>query len=227
MKILLVEDNPELSRQLATFFDGLGWLVDYAITAKQAYQLVLKNEFDVIVLDINLPDGNGFDVCRDIRTNANYHPAILMLTARDSFEDKSSGFNSGSDDYLTKPFDFRELALRCEALARRKKLFVNQSIQIGQLNIDHKSRQVSWNNTEIPLTQTGFDILAALASAYPKAVTKSTLIEQIWPHDPPSSGSLKSHIYNLRKALEKVVENDLIHTVSNVGYQLRDNHAQS
>ena len=119
LSILLVEDHPTIARQVAGFLDGLQWQTDHAATGRLAIELATRHAYDVVLLDLNLPDIDGLEVCRQIKSNAPSNVPVLMLTARDAFEDKARGFRDGADDYLTKPFDLRELALRCEALARR------------------------------------------------------------------------------------------------------------
>lgn len=113
MNILLIEDNHRIASLIMTFIEAQGWQIDYASTGELGIKLALANTFDVIILDLNLPDVDGLEVCQKIKTQGESNTPILMLTARDAFEDKEKGFGSGADDYLTKPFDLRELALRC------------------------------------------------------------------------------------------------------------------
>ncbi|MEH8019768.1 response regulator transcription factor [Rheinheimera metallidurans] len=220
MKILLIEDNVALANQLVNFMQGLGWLVDYAGTGQLGLQLALQHEFDVILLDLNLPDLDGLQVCQNLLASTDVRPPILMLTARDAFKDKASGFAAGADDYLTKPFDLRELALRCEALSRRRQLFVQHSIKIGPLALCRRQHQVWWHQQPITLTATGFHILQKLMEDHPYPSSRRDLIAAVWPTDQPESNTLKVHIYTLRKSLDAVIGRPLIHTISSVGYQL-------
>ena len=119
MNILLIEDNTDLANQLVNFMQGLGWQVDYAAEGKLGLQLATQQAFDVVLLDLNLPDQDGLQVCKTLLQTVDKRPPVLMLTARDSFNDKASGFNAGADDYLAKPFDPRELALRIRTILRR------------------------------------------------------------------------------------------------------------
>lgn len=182
--------------------------------------MALEHSFDVILLDLNLPDCDGLQVCKIIKSQASRVQPILMLTARDAFEDKVKGFGEGADDYLTKPFDLRELALRCQALARRPALHTEHMLQRGQLTLDSRTKQACWQGQAFALTGIGFRILYKLADAYPYPVSRSELIAYLWRDEPPQSNALKSHMYSLRKALELSSGHNLLHTISNVGYQL-------
>lgn len=218
--LLLIEDNLAIAKQIVEFLEGLKWRVDYASTGKAGVALALENTFDVILLDLNLPDIDGLEVCNQIKAKSSNNPPILMLTARDAFEDKARGFQIGADDYLTKPFDFRELALRCEAMARRAKLHKNQILQRGHMKLDVRAMKVFWNNQQIAVTKIGFQILNKLLENYPYPVGRSEIIQSIWGDEPPESNALKSHMYALRKALDKVSDEPVIQTISNIGYQL-------
>lgn len=216
MKILLIEDNPTIARQLGEFLAAHQWQVDFAQNAALGIQLSLEQIYDVILLDLNLPDKDGLIVCEEIKQKSDVVPPILILTARDSFEDKASGFYRGADDYLTKPFDLRELVLRCEALARRNQLHQPKIIKLGDLVLDSKNK-IAWKqSTQLELTGIGFQILELLVKSYPDATSRSYLTHQLWGDDPPDSDALKSHIYMLRKALGQ----SLIKTVMNLGYKL-------
>lgn len=219
--VLLVEDNLAIARQIVSFLEGLHWQVDFAATGELGIKLALEHSFDVILLDLNLPDCDGLQVCQVIKSEANRVQPILMLTARDAFEDKAKGFGQGADDYLTKPFDLRELALRCQALARRPALHSDNRLQRGRLSLDSRSQQASWHGQPFALTGIGFRILYKLADAYPYPVSRSALIAHLWRDEPPQSNALKSHMYSLRKALEQISGQNLLHTISNVGYQLK------
>ncbi|MBR7746233.1 response regulator transcription factor [Undibacterium baiyunense] len=220
LKLLIVEDNPHIAKQLGDFLSGLQWQVDFASEGKLAVQLASKEHFDVVLLDLNLPDIDGFQVCQQIKAQAPSNVPILMLTARDAFEDKARGFSMGADDYLSKPFDFREVALRCEALSRRQQLHLKQEIQIGSLRLLVRDMHADYAGQSLALTQVGFKILLLLAQKYPDAVSRSHILHEIWGDDPPQSDALKSHIYSLRKQLESAAGHDLVRTVHNLGYQL-------
>lgn len=220
MNILLIEDNRAIAKQVIEFLSIHNWNIDYADNAKHGVQLACENIFDVVLLDLNLPDMDGLDVCTHIKTQAKVTPPILMLTARDSFADKAAGFEHGADDYLTKPYDLRELALRCKALAKRYDLHQASTITIGNLELNTSSKLALLTGIECPLTIIGFNILHILVKAYPEAVSRSLIVHKIWADEPPESDALKSHIYALRKALSQHTNSPQIKTVMNVGYKL-------
>ena len=203
MNILLVEDNHTIARQLAEFLALHTWQVEHADCGKQAIQWAQDNLYDVVLLDLNLPDMDGLQVCETIKQLAPNNPPILMLTARDSFADKVRGFNQGADDYLTKPFDLREVVLRCEALARRHTLHRQAKMSVGELTLDNNLQMVTRQQREIKLTQIGFKILHELMLVHPAALSKRMLSHKIWQDNPPQTEALKSHIYALRNALDK------------------------
>ena len=220
LHLLLIEDNQTLALQICRFIEGVGWHVDYSDTGLSGISLALNQTFDVIVLDLNLPDCDGLTVCEKIRNSQPRNTPILMLTARDAFEDKAKGFSVGADDYLTKPFDLRELVLRCEALARRTDLHTDYLIEKGQLKLDKRLSTVTWRGEPVKVTKLGFSILLELTVAYPYPVARSDLIQSLWGNEPPESNALKSHMYTLRKSLDNANVKVTLNTISNVGYQL-------
>jgi len=222
MKILLIEDNHAIASQITAFLEAQGWELDYAATGKQGVELALANHFDVIILDLNLPDIDGLDVSMRIKNEHSINTPILMLTARDAFEDKAKGFGKGADDYLTKPFDLRELVLRCEAMKRRPMLHQESTVQRGKLQLNKKAFVAKWNEKTIKTTKIGFSILAKLEEEYPYPVSRSDLLQHLWGDEPPQSNALKSHMYALRKATQEVHKESLILTISNIGYKLAD-----
>ncbi|MBC3910975.1 response regulator transcription factor [Undibacterium umbellatum] len=221
LKILVVEDNLTIARQVTAFLEGLSWSCDFAHEGKLAVHLAQENVYDVVLLDLNLPDMDGLEVCRQMKATAVCNMPVLMLTARDAFEDKASGFAGGADDYLTKPFDLRELALRCQALARRQQLHINKQINLGPLLLLPREMQASYQGQALGLTQIGFKILLMLVQQYPRAVSRSVLLQAIWGDAIPESDALKSHIYSLRKQLEGVSGRKMLATIHQIGYQLQ------
>lgn len=221
LQVLVVEDHPAIARQVVDFLAGLHWEADHAAGGALAIDLATRETYDVVVLDLNLPDIDGIEVCRAIKARAPRNVPVLMLTARDAFEDKARGFHGGADDYLTKPFDLRELALRCEALARRGRLHLDQALQAGDLTLLVRERRALVRGEPLALTQAGFTILLALCEAAPRAVSRSTLTHALWGAHPPDSDALKSHVYALRKALDRAGAVDTIATIPQLGYRLQ------
>ena len=220
LKILLIEDNPTLARQTGEFLEGHGWQVDFASGGRLGLQLALAEIYDLILLDLNLPDMDGIEVCCELRQQAPAVTPILMLTARDAFADKAEGFHSGADDYLCKPFDPRELALRCEALARRRELHRRDEIGIGDLRIAGRRREATRCGQPLKLTTIAFNILWELARAFPEPLSRSELSHRIWGDNPPDSDALKSHIYSLRRQLDRPFPDPMLKTISSIGFKL-------
>jgi DNA-binding response OmpR family regulator len=218
--VLFVEDNATLRQQLAEYVESLGWHCDFADTGALALQLAARNHYDVVVLDLGLPDCDGVTVCRALKAQSAKALPVLMLTARDSLQDKTAGFHAGADDYLTKPFLLPELTLRCEALCRRHALHQQGEIAIGDLLLKVHERRAYRAGRQLELTQLGFNILQELAKAHPAAVTRSTLTHTLWGDEPPASDALRSHIYALRQALDKPFVTPMLTTVTQVGYRL-------
>jgi DNA-binding response OmpR family regulator len=220
LKLLIVEDNAHIARQLGDFLSDIDWQVDFAAEGKLAIHLASTEHYDVVLLDLNLPDMDGLQVCREIKARAARNVPVLMLTARDAFEDKARGFADGADDYLTKPFDLREVVLRCLALSRRQQLHIKQALSIGALTLFVRETRAEFAHQPLALTQVGFKILFQLVQHFPDAVSRSQLVQEVWGDAPPQSDALKSHIYSLRKQLELVAGHDLVRTVHQIGYQL-------
>ena len=220
LTVLLIEDHAGIARQIATFVDGLGWQLDHAGTGALGVRLATSHVYDVVLLDLNLPDIDGLQVCRAIKAGAPSNVPILMLTARDAYEDKARGFRDGADDYLTKPFDLRELALRCEALARRSQLHVHQELRVGPFMLLAREGRARYRDVALSLTQTGFKILMLLCREHPHAVSRAALTAHLWGSAPPDSDALKSHIYALRKQLELAGAARVLVTIPQLGFRL-------
>ncbi len=218
--ILVIEDTRAIAEQICDFLSSRKFQVDYADTGRRALNLIEKNQYDVIILDLMLPDMDGIEICRQVKQGSKVATPILMLTARDSIEDKIAGFEEGADDYLTKPFALEELEVRCVALARRHQLHKKTKISIGDLVIDVQQRKSERKNTVLNFTATDFDILLLLAEAYPNAVSRTQLTQKIWGDDFPESDVLRSHIYTLRNILDKPFNYPMIKTIHGVGFKL-------
>lgn len=223
ISILLVEDQISLATNVAEYFEEKGHTIDFANNGVMGLTLALENFYDVIILDLNLPKLDGLSVCEQIRSQSNRHTPVLMLTARDSIDDKVAGFGVGTDDYLTKPFSLQELEVRCMALARRHLLQKTDIVTIGGLSIDRKQNKVTRENMPIELHTMGFKILTILAEAYPQVVSKTELTQKLWGDEPTESDALRSHIYQLRNSLDKPFGSSMLKTVHGVGFVLELN----
>ena len=222
ISVLLIEDNQAIAEQLCDYLIGQGIQTDYAATAKQGLSLAAELEYDVIVLDLMLPDLDGIEVCKQIKGQLDKQIPVLMLTARDSLQDKLTGFDAGTDDYLVKPFDAEEVLVRCRALARRHRLHRSTQLVVGELIVDTQQQQAWRNNQLLKLTATDFRLLSLLAEAFPSAMSRNQLTEKVWGEDCPDSDVLRSHIYTLRSVLDKDADYPMIKTIHGVGFKLVD-----
>lgn len=220
LNILIAEDQVDLAKNISDFLAPKGHVLDFAYDGMQALEFGLSNHYDLIILDIMMPKLDGLEVCKQIREKADRHIPILMLTARDTLEDKIEGFNFGADDYLTKPFALPELEMRCLALSRRHLLQTNHIIEIGELKVDRKEKSVTRGQKGIKLNSKLFQILLVLAEAYPNPVTRSELCQKLWHDDPTESDALRSHIYQLRQQLDKPFAQPMLKTMHGVGFAL-------
>ncbi|MBQ4852819.1 response regulator transcription factor [Pseudoalteromonas sp. MMG013] len=220
LKILIVEDHSDISHNIADYFQLHGAVTDFAINGEQAIELALGEYYDCIVLDIMLPKSNGLEVCSAIRANATRHIPIIMLTARDTLEDKLIGFNMGADDYLTKPFALEELWARCNALSQRHLLNCTHTLQVGPVSLNKQTQQVVRDGQAIMLQPIPLQILTILLEAYPRAVSRSELCDKIWGDEHTDSDALRSHVYQLRKVLDRPFDKPVIKTLHGVGFAL-------
>ncbi|MFW1783093.1 response regulator transcription factor [Acinetobacter nosocomialis] len=219
--ILMVEDHFELAATVCEFLEVHGYVIDHARNLDAARSFLKSQRYHLLLLDINLPDGSGYDLCNWLRTEQGIDMPILMLTARDTLDDKLKGFTAGTDDYLVKPFDFNELVMRIRALIKRAAGEVaNHKIQIHDLILDSATQTVirAGNNIELPPIQ--FKLLKILMRQSPKVVTKQELMMELWGDEEPESDALRSHIYNLRKMIDKPFDPKLLHTVAGVGLKI-------
>ena len=220
LNVLLVEDQLSIAKNIADYMEAKGHVFDFATNGKQGLTLALAHNYDLILLDLNLPVMDGLEICRQLREKADRHIPILMLTARDSIEDKVTGFGAGADDYLTKPFQLQELEVRCLALSRRHLLQTANTLTLGPLMIDRTRKQVTRDGQPLALHAMGLKILTILAEAYPQVVSRSQLLQKIWGDEPTESDAMRSHIYQLRNILDKPFAHPLLKTVHGVGFVL-------
>jgi DNA-binding response OmpR family regulator len=218
--ILVVEDQQSIAQNIADYMEDKGHVLDFATQGDQGLALALTHHYDLVILDLNLPVMDGLEVCEQLRKQASYHVPIIMLTARDSIDDKISGFTLGADDYLTKPFSLEELEVRCIALSRRHLLQTNHILTFDQLIIDRKKQQASRAGKKLELHSMGYRILSILAETYPQVVSRSKLSQKLWGDEPTASDALRSHIYQLRNILDKPFDYPMIKTMHGIGFVL-------
>jgi DNA-binding response OmpR family regulator len=217
---LLVEDNVSLAQTMIAYFDLEGIDCDYASNGSQGLELALLNDYQVILLDINLPRINGLEVCEMIRKQGVDIP-VMMLTARDSLEDKLAGFDAGTDDYLVKPFELSELVARVKALFNRRSLH-SMKLEVGPLVMDLSLKTICREGQKLKLTPTCWKLLEILMRESPNVVSREKMQNTIWTEpDLPDSDVLKVHLYKLRQQVDKPFSIKLIQTVSSHGVVIR------
>ncbi|TLG71781.1 response regulator transcription factor [Culicoidibacter larvae] len=220
MRLLVVEDEKGINDMLCLGFRDRGFAVDAAFDGETALDLIFTYEYDSIILDINLPLMNGLEVCKNARAQ-NINVPIIMLTAKDTINDKITGLDIGADDYLVKPFDFRELFSRVNALTRRRYNVNSDTIQINGLEINTKTRTVTYNGLPIILTKKEFDILHFIAYSDPSVVSLETIIEHCFDEfADPFSNSVRVHLSNLRRKLRLAAGVELIENKKGSGYYI-------
>ena len=219
LRILVIEDNRDLAANITEFLSNRGHTVDYAMDGVTGLHLALHLPLDVIVLDIMLPKIDGLSLCARYRKEAEKQVPIIMLTARDTVDDKLNGFSAGADDYLIKPFSLRELEARILVLKRRYQPS-SGLLQAGTLKVDTGTRMVTLSDRAISLNRTCFSLLVLLLKAYPNFITRKEIEEKLWGDFPPGSDALRSHIYSLRKALDSESDRSYIETARGIGFRL-------
>ena len=219
MRLLIVEDDPELASILA---DGLAdhhYEVVVAADVPAARDRAVLGTYDVMILDVLLPGGSGFDLCAQIRSRGIATP-ILMLTARDAIDDRVRGLEAGADDYLTKPFAFRELLARVRALSRRQPALAPQRVRVADLDVDLETRQVQRGRRPITLTAKEFALLEFFTRHEGKVVDRAAIAAHVWDdnHD-PFTNVLEVLVRRLRRKIDDDFEPKLIHTIRGAGYR--------
>ena len=223
MKIILLEDDATLSNEIQIFLKKNNFECTAVFDGNLAERYLKSNDYDLAILDINVPGNNGFEVCKNIRTVNNEMP-ILMLTALGEIEDKVTAFNNGADDYLVKPFHFEELMIRIKSLLRRKSTPQNEAEieKIGDLTINYSELKVYRNDIEINLSPKEFKLLTILAKANGRVVTKNQIAENLWDyHIETNQNSIEVYINFLRKKIDKDFTVKLLHTHIGMGYVLK------
>ncbi len=219
-RVLVVEDNRDICANIATYLEKHGYLLDFAYDGISAMHLALTNPFDVIVLDLMLPGMDGLSFCHRLRSDAKLDTPVLMLTARDTLDDKLKGFEVGADDYLVKPFALQELHVRLQALHRRSHGKLDNLLTVGDLTMNKSTLQVHRAGQRIELNPACLKLLQRLMEDSPAVVTRSVLETLLWADEPPDGDALRSHFYKLRQAIDRPFEVPLIHTVHRIGYRI-------
>jgi len=222
VRVLVVEDDRRIANFVARGLREKAYAVDVADNGPTAAHQLMVNSYDIVVLDVLLPGKNGFEVCEDLRNSGNSVP-VLMLTARDSVDDRVRGLNCGADDYLTKPFAFEELLARLRALLRRTSQVRASKIVIGDLEIDTISQRVWRSGERIILTAKEYALLEYLATEKGKVVGRAEIAEHVWDETfEPFSNTIEVYIKRLRNKIDDGRDLPLIRTRRGVGYILDD-----
>lgn len=221
MHILVIEDNPDLAANVCDFLEAKGHSTDAAGDGITGLHLAVTHDFDAIVLDVALPGMDGFTLCRKLRDDAGKSTPVLMLTARDSLEDRVAGLEYGADDYVIKPFALRELEARLKALVRRAQgCAAPKVIQVADLEFDPALMRVQRNGRLIALPPIALKVLETLMRASPRVVKRDELERAVWGDEPPDSDALRTHIHAVRNAIDQPGEIALLHTLRGIGYRL-------
>ncbi|MDX1636509.1 MAG: response regulator transcription factor [Balneolaceae bacterium] len=228
MRALVVEDEPLLHEELEQQLLEEQYRVDVTETFQHARDLIAGEEYDLILLDLSLPDGDGLDLLKMVKSYYD-DTAVLILTARGKVEDKVRGLELGADDYLAKPFAMAELKARIHAVMRRKFKINDNKISVGELAINLDHLQITYKGLPLELTETEYNILRYLVLNKNKTITRIALAEHIWGNsidDRFSLDFINSHMKNIRKKLTGAGAPDLIETVYGVGYKLEAHEAE-
>ena len=224
MHILVVEDEPKLSRALKDGLHEQGYTVSVAHTGEEGFYLIHSERFDLAVLDVMLPGRSGLEILGRLRQNGIRIP-VLLLTARDSIEDRVQGLDIGADDYLVKPFAFPELLARIRALLRRGTTEKPDKMMVGNLVVDVSSRAVSRDEMPIELTAREYDLLEYLVRNQSSVVSREMLARDVWKETAratPIDNVIDVHIARLRRKIDDGFDRKLLHTVRGVGFTMRD-----
>lgn len=218
MRILLVEDNRDILANLTDYLELKGYTVDCAQDGMTGMHLAATESYDLAVLDVMMPGIDGFTLCQRLREARNNLP-VIMLTARDTLNDRLQGFSAGADDYLVKPFELSELAARIEAVLRRTR-GASRLLTVADLVYDLDSLEVKRADKSIKLNPMSLKLLEVLMQRSPSVVRREQLEEAVWGDNCPDSDSLRSHIHQLRQLIDKPFETPLLHTVHGIGFRL-------
>jgi len=221
MRILIIEDDPAIAANLYDFLETAGHSVDAAADGVTGLHLAVTGGFDAIVLDIALPGMNGMSLCRKLREDAHDDTPVLMLTARDTLDDKLEGFSSGADDYLVKPFALKEVEARLAALHKRRSgQAARRAISVGELTFDPQTFEIRFAGKDVKLPPKCIRLLEALMSHPNRVYSRKELEAAVWGEPQETSDTLRSHMHMLRRELVRAGGHDPIENVHGLGYRL-------
>lgn len=220
MRILLVEDDESIGKSLSELITRQGFVVDWAMSKTEGLEKIFTDEYDLFIFDWMLPDGSGVDLCKQVRSEG-FSTPILILTAKGQLDDKVEGFESGADDYLTKPFEMKELLARIKALLRRKDEFVTEVVRVADLVVDFGKRVVKRSENIIELSPKEYGILEYLLRNRERVVDRVELLGHVWDESADlMSNTVDVHIRYLRSKIDDGFDKKIVETVKGKGYRI-------
>jgi DNA-binding response OmpR family regulator len=223
MNVLIVEDEKGLALEIDEFLSHEGFTIEHARTKTTAAEKIFVNSYDFILLDLNLPDGDGFDLLQTLKRLKNREDAVIILTARGAVDDKIRGLEQGADDYLAKPFSLNELLARMHAITRRKHRLESNDIKVKEFKMNIQNRTVHYNAERINLTKKEFEIFNYLVLNKNRVISRTNLTEHVWGdvlEINSDSNFVDVHVKNLRKKLSQFEPIDWFETVRSIGYRV-------
>jgi DNA-binding response OmpR family regulator len=224
MKVLVIEDEKELLKAITTYLKMEGYVVEEAADYQEGSEKINLYEYDCILADIGLPDGNGLKLVELLKSKQS-NTGVMIISARNSLEDKITGLDIGADDYLTKPFNLSELNARVRSILRRRKFEGKKEIEFHEIKANPETLHVFVNDKPILLTKKEFDLLIYFIANKNKVLTKESIVEHLWGDYIDSADSfdfIYAHVSNMRKKLVESGATDYLHTVYGVGYKFTD-----
>ncbi|MCC6921925.1 MAG: response regulator transcription factor [Nitrosomonas sp.] len=226
MNVLVIEDTEDIAASIHDYLEVLGYEIDVAGDGVTGLHFTVTRNYDVVILDLNLPGIDGVDLCRRIRRDAQRAVPILMLTSRSSLEHKLEGFRSGADDYMTKPFCLKELAARVKVLSERVHRLPDTQLMVGDLMLDMNTHRVSRAGRQINLNRKLYRIMLYFMQNPHRVIEREELEYAVWQDKTPDSDALRTHLCHLRQVIDKPFDQPLLHTVRGFGYMLTDEYAE-
>jgi len=220
IRVLIVEDNSALMANISEYLEGGRYILDFAADGLVALHLVTTNDYDVIVMDVMLPGISGFSLCHRIRNDLHCATPIILMTAKDHIDDKITGFTQGADDYLVKPFNLKELAVRIDALYRRHHTGITR-LRAGSVEFEPGTLRLRVGNSEaVQLSGMSAHLIEVLIRAWPSFVPHEQMTASLWGDKGVESNTLRTHIYTLRKFIQDRLDVNLVQTLHGRGYRL-------
>ncbi len=226
MRILIIEDDTTIAANLYDFLESRGHAVDAAADGVTGLHLAISQTFDAIVLDLGLPGMDGLTLTKKLREEAHVETPILMLTARDTLDDKLEGFSRGADDYLVKPFSLKEVEARLLSMNRRSSgRIAPRTLEAGALSLDPKTMAVRFAGNDVKLPPKCLRILELLMREPGRVISREEIERLVWGESQETSDTLRSHLHTLRRALTAAGGHDPVETLHGIGYRLRANNS--